>query len=125
MGRRKLAESSAVLATEKMMIGQWSISRFLASKTPTGSVGRMSPAHVRVRSSRQGTIRSGLFLSPKTASRRRLLVSAGERHKANGLPKVPHGDWKLVTFIGALRHDRVTAPFSKEPVTGEMFHGLY
>jgi hypothetical protein len=36
--------------------------------------------------------------------------------------KVPHGNWKTVTFIAALRHDRVTAPFVLEgPMTGEMF----
>jgi transposase len=35
---------------------------------------------------------------------------------------VPHGNWKTVTFIAALRHDRVTAPFVLEgPMTGEMF----
>ena len=34
----------------------------------------------------------------------------------------PHGNWKTVTFIAALRHDRVTAPFVLEgPMTGEMF----
>jgi transposase len=36
--------------------------------------------------------------------------------------KVPHGNWKTVTFIAALRHDRVTARFVLEgPMTGEMF----
>jgi transposase len=36
--------------------------------------------------------------------------------------KVPHGNWKIVTFIAALRHDRVTASFVLEgPMTGEMF----
>jgi DDE superfamily endonuclease len=35
--------------------------------------------------------------------------------------KVPHGNWKTVTFIAALRHDRVTASFMLEgPMTGEM-----
>ncbi len=34
--------------------------------------------------------------------------------------KVLHGNWKTVTFIAALRHDRVTAPFVG-PMTGEMF----
>ena len=33
-----------------------------------------------------------------------------------------HGNWKTITFIAALRHDRVTAPFVLEgPMTGEMF----
>jgi transposase len=36
--------------------------------------------------------------------------------------KVPHGNWKTVTFIAALRHDRVTAPFAlKGSMAGEMF----
>ena len=35
---------------------------------------------------------------------------------------MPHGNWKTITFIAALRHDRVTAPFVLEgPMTGEMF----
>jgi len=33
--------------------------------------------------------------------------------------KVPHGNWKTITFIAALRHDRVTAPFVLEgPMNG-------
>jgi transposase len=36
--------------------------------------------------------------------------------------KVPHGNWKTITFIAALRHDRVTAPFVLEgAMTGEIF----
>jgi transposase len=36
--------------------------------------------------------------------------------------KVPHGHWKTVTFIAALRHDRVAAPFVLQgPMNGEMF----
>ena len=36
--------------------------------------------------------------------------------------KVPHGNWKTITFTAALRHDRVTAPFVLEgPMTGETF----
>jgi transposase len=36
--------------------------------------------------------------------------------------KVPHGDWKTFTFIAALRHDRVTAPFVLEgAMNGETF----
>jgi DDE superfamily endonuclease/Methyltransferase domain len=35
---------------------------------------------------------------------------------------VRYGNWKTVTFIAALRHDRVTAPLVLEgPMTGEMF----
>ena len=36
--------------------------------------------------------------------------------------KVPHGDWETFTFIAALRHDRVTAPFVLEgAMNGETF----
>jgi transposase len=36
--------------------------------------------------------------------------------------KVPHGNWKTITFIAALRYDRVTAPFVLEgPMNGELF----
>ena len=36
--------------------------------------------------------------------------------------KVPHGRWKTMTFLAALRHDRITAPwFIDEPINGEIF----
>ena len=36
--------------------------------------------------------------------------------------KVPHGNWKTITFISALRHNRVSAPFVLEgAMTGEIF----
>ncbi len=42
----------------------------------------------------------------------------GERLKA----KVPHGHWKTMTFLAALRHDRVEAPWLIDgPINGERF----
>ncbi|BCH27015.1 hypothetical protein MesoLjLb_68000 [Mesorhizobium sp. L-8-3] len=42
----------------------------------------------------------------------------GERIKA----KVPHGHWKTMTFLAALRHDRVEAPWLIDgPINGERF----
>lgn len=36
--------------------------------------------------------------------------------------KVPHGHWKTLTFIAALRHDRIDAPFVIDgPINGELF----
>jgi len=36
--------------------------------------------------------------------------------------KVPHGRWKTMTFIAALRHDRIEAPWLLEgPIDGESF----
>lgn len=35
---------------------------------------------------------------------------------------VPHGHWKTLTFIAALRHDRIEAPFVIDgPINGEIF----
>lgn len=39
--------------------------------------------------------------------------------------KVPHGRWKTTTFLAALRHDRITAPWVLDgPIDGETF-GIY
>jgi transposase len=42
-----------------------------------------------------------------------------------GLPlnaKVPHGHWRTMTFVAALRHDGITAPFVLDgPINGESF----
>ena len=36
--------------------------------------------------------------------------------------KVPHGRWKTMTFLAALRHDRLDAPWLIEgPINGETF----
>jgi transposase len=36
--------------------------------------------------------------------------------------KVPHGRWRTMTFLAALRHDRITAPWLLEgPIDGESF----
>jgi transposase len=36
--------------------------------------------------------------------------------------KVPHGRWKTMTFLAALRHDRIDAPFVFDgPINGESF----
>ncbi len=42
----------------------------------------------------------------------------GQRIKAS----VPHGHWQTMTFLAALRHDRVTAPWLLDgPINGESF----
>jgi putative transposase len=36
--------------------------------------------------------------------------------------KVPHGRWKTMTFLAALRHDRIDAPWLLDgPINGEKF----
>ncbi len=38
------------------------------------------------------------------------------------IAKVPHGRWKTTTFLAALRHDRIDAPWLLEgPIDGESF----
>jgi transposase len=38
------------------------------------------------------------------------------------IAKVPHGHWKTTTFLAALRHDRIDAPWLLEgPIDGESF----
>src|SRR5437763_16353620 len=38
------------------------------------------------------------------------------------IAKVPHGRWKTMTFLAALRHDRIAAPwFIERPLDGESF----
>lgn len=38
------------------------------------------------------------------------------------LAKVPHGHWQTMTFLAALRHDRITAPLVMDgPINGESF----
>ena len=39
------------------------------------------------------------------------------------IAKVPHGHWQTTTFLAALRHDRIDAPWLLEgPIDGESFH---
>lgn len=41
---------------------------------------------------------------------------------ARCLARVPHGHWQTVTFIAALRHDRISAPWLIDaPMDGELF----
>ena len=45
-------------------------------------------------------------------------AARGERLVA----KVPHGHWQTLTFLAALRHDRITAPFVFDgPINGASF----
>lgn len=38
------------------------------------------------------------------------------------IAKVPHGKWKTMTFLAALRHDRIDAPWLLDgPINGESF----
>ena len=61
---------------------------------------------------------SSMRPGPKPTWRRCEAGRRGERIKA----KVPHGRWQTMTFMAALRHDRITAPwFIEGPINGEAF----
>ncbi len=45
------------------------------------------------------------------------------RRGARLVAKVPHGRWRTLTFLAALRHDRITAPCVLDgPINGASFH---
>ena len=47
------------------------------------------------------------------------------RRGARLVAKVPHGRWRTLTFLAALRHDRITAPCVIDgPINGASF-GAY
>jgi hypothetical protein len=40
--------------------------------------------------------------------------------------RVPHGHWKTLTFIAALRHDRIDAPFVIDgPINADLFASYF
>src|SRR5215470_1360345 len=44
------------------------------------------------------------------------------RYGARLVAKVPHGHWQALTFLAALRHDRITAPCAFDgPINGTNF----
>jgi hypothetical protein len=46
----------------------------------------------------------------------------GGRRGQRLVGKVPHGHWKTLTFLAALRCDRIDAPFVLDgPINGEWF----
>ena len=48
----------------------------------------------------------------------------GWARRGHGLAgKAPHGHWKTMTFLAALRHDRIDAPWVLDgPINGKAFH---
>ena len=128
-----LAELKAVLAKEKVTVGQSSISRFLHYlnlRFKKKSLRAAEQDRPDVAAARKALQKQQPRLDPKrlvfidetsvstTITRLYGRAPQGERL----VQKVLHGNWKTVSFIAALRHDRVTAPFVLEgPMTGEMF----
>jgi transposase len=64
-----------------------------------------------------------LVFIDETWTRTDMAPLRGWAMRGDRLPaKVPHGRWKTTTFLAALRHDRVVAPWLVEgPIDGESF----
>jgi len=120
------------LAKKRITVGKSSISRFLHhlklpfKKKPSG--GRAGPsgrgAARKTLQRRQARLdpRKLVFIDETSVSTTitRLYGRAPQGERL--VQKVLHGSWKTVTFIAALRHDRVTAPFVLDgAMNGEMF----
>jgi transposase len=64
-----------------------------------------------------------LVFIDETWTRTDMAALRGWAPRGQRLPtKVPHGRWKTMTFLAALRHDRIEAPwFLEGPIDGESF----
>jgi transposase len=64
-----------------------------------------------------------LVFIDETAANTKMVRLSGRCPRGERLvARVPHGDWKTITFVAALRHNGITAPFMIEgPMTGEIF----
>src|SRR3982075_4066763 len=72
----------------------------------------------------QGMLNSArLVFIDETAANTKMVRLSGRCPRGERLVgRVPHGDWKTITFVAALRHNGITAPFMIEgPMTGEIF----
>ncbi len=127
-----LAELKALLAKEKVTVGQSSISRFLhhlnlrfkkslraaEQDRPDVAAGRKALQKQQPRLDLKRLVFIDETSVSTTITRLYGRAPQGERL----IQKVPHGNWKTITLVAALRHDRVTAPFVLDgPMNGEMF----
>ena len=66
---------------------------------------------------------SRLVFIDETWAKTNMTRTRGWRRRGKPLvAKVPHGHWKTLTFLAALRHDAITAPFVLDgPINGEAF----
>lgn len=66
---------------------------------------------------------SRLVFIDETAANTKMVRLSGRSPRGERLVgRVPHGHWKTITFVAALRHDRITAPLVLHgSMTGETF----
>jgi transposase len=127
-----LAELGARLAKKKVVVSKSAISRFLHHLNLSFKKSLRAAEQDRpdVAAARKALRRRQAALNPRqlvfidetsvstTITRLYGRAPQGERL----VQKVLHGNWKTLTFIAALRHNRVTAPFVCEgAMNGETF----
>jgi len=127
-----LAELEDRLAKKKITVAKSSISRFLhhlklSFKKSLRAAEQDRPDVAAARSALQRRQKKldprRLVFIDETAVSTTITRLYGRAPQGEPLiQKVLHGNWKTVTFIAALRHDRVTAPFVLEgAMNGETF----
>src|SRR6202166_371338 len=128
-----LAELEARLAKKKVLVGKSSISRFLNHlklRPLKKSLQAAEQDRPDVAAARRALRRRQVLLNPRqlvfideTAVSTTITRLYGRAPQGERLvQKVLHGNWKTLTFIAALRHNRVTAPFVCEgAMNGETF----
>jgi transposase len=85
-------------------------------------VARLAKKKVTVGKSSVSDPRRLVFLDETAVSTTIMRLYGRAPQDERLVQKVPHGNWKTITFIAALRHNRVTAPFVLEgAMTGEIF----
>ena len=97
------------------------------ASSPANAIVLTSPAGARNgRSIRAASILSAWSSSTRPGPRPTWPpCGAGRRAASRLTAKVPHGHWKTMTFLAALRYDRIEAPWLLDgPIDGESFRNL-
>jgi transposase len=67
-------------------------------------------------------LRKLVFIDETSTKTNMIRLRGRSRRGRRLVDKTPHGHWKTLTFIAALRHNRLTAPFTIDgAVNGEVF----
>jgi transposase len=127
-----LAELQVRMAKEKLAVSQTSIFRFLRHLgfSFKKSLHAAEQDRPDVAAARRAWFKMQTRLDPRrlvfideTAASTNMTRRYGRGARGERLVcKVPHGHWKTSTFVAALRHNRVTAPFLLDgPMNGPTF----
>jgi transposase len=126
-GHRPKAVSGdhAVWLSQRIKDGDFTIRGLVAELAERGQRDRPDVARRRAQWTKyQGRVEAErLVFIDETWTRTDMAPLRGWAPRGRRLPaKIPHGRWKTMTFLAALRHDRIDAPwFIEGPIDGESF----